>query len=73
MVGAAGFLLQAVILPHNVIEESFVDRLSELAALTEETFNKQREKAERDEMPGQVGFNVDPGTGEVVGSGSPHE
>lgn len=65
----AGFLLQAVILPHNVIEESFVDRLSELAALTEETFNRQRAKAERDEMPGQVGLNVDPATGEVVEGG----
>ena len=62
----AGFLLQAVILPHNVIEESFVDRLSELAALTEETFSRQRAKAERGEMPGQVGLNVDPATGEVV-------
>lgn len=65
----AGLLLQAVIFPHNVIEESFVDRLSELAALTEEAFDRQKTKEERDEMPGQVGFNVDPDTGELIEGG----
>lgn len=62
----AGLLLQAVILPYSDINENFVNRLSELAKLTAEAFNNQYADGPLAEMPGQVGFNVDPATGEVV-------
>ena len=64
----AGLLLQAVIMPHNTINERFVDNLSELAKLTAEAFHNQRAAAP-DEMPGQVAFTVDPATGEVTEGG----
>ena len=65
----AGFLLQGVIFPQNVIEESFVNRLSDLARLTDEAFRKQLTVEQQAETPGQFTIRVDPDTGELMEGG----
>lgn len=65
----AGFLLQGVIFPKNVIEESFVNRLSELAKLTEEALATQGATDKQESAPGQYTIRVDPNTGEVMEGG----
>lgn len=72
IVAKAGFLLQAVIMPHDVISQQFVDnlkRLTEQCALSLDL--REREKAlARAAEPEQYSLNVDPATGEIVGDES---
>ena len=65
----AGFLLQGVIFPQIMIEESFVNRLSELSRLTEEAFAKQGATEKQEAAPGQYAIRADPNTGEVMEGG----
>lgn len=68
IVAKAGFLLQAVIMPYDVISQQFVDnlkRLTEQCALSLDL--REREKAlARAAEPEQFSLNVDPATGEIV-------
>ena len=68
IVAKAGFLLQAVIMPYDVISQQFVDnlkRLTEQCALSLDL--REREKAlARAAEPKQFSLNVDPATGEIV-------
>ena len=72
IVAKAGFLLQAVIMPYDVISQQFVDnlkRLTEQCALSLDL--REREKAlARAAEPEQYSLNVDPATGEIVGDES---
>ena len=69
IVAKAGFLLQAVIMPYDVISQQFVDnlkRLTEQCVLSLDL--REREKAlERAAEPEQYSLNIDPATGEIVG------
>lgn len=68
IVAKAGFLLQAVIMPYDVISQQFVDnlkRLTEQCVLSLDL--REREKAlARAAEPEQYSLNVDPATGEIV-------
>lgn len=68
IVAKAGFLLQAVIMPYDVISQQFVDnlkRLTEQCVLSLDI--REREKAlARAAEPEQYSLNVDPATGEIV-------
>lgn len=68
IVAKAGFLLQAVIMPYDVISQQFVDnlkRLTEQCVLSLDL--REREKAlEHAAEPEQYSLNVDPATGEIV-------
>ena len=68
IVAKAGFLLQAVIMPYDVISRQFVDnlkRLTEQCVLSLDL--REREKAqEKAEEPEQYSLNVDPDTGEIM-------
>ena len=72
IVAKAGFLLQAVIMPYDVISQQFVDnlkRLTEQCVLSLDL--REREKAlARAAEPEQYSLNVDPATGEIVEEGS---
>ena len=65
IVAKAGFLLQAVILPHDVINETFVEKLSDVAKQTEEAFKKKKQFRQPEEAA-QMTMDVDPETGEVL-------
>ena len=74
-VAKAGFLLQAVIMPYDVISQQFVDnlkRLTEQCVLSLDL--REREKAlARAAEPEQFSLNVDPATGEIVGGNEGEE
>ena len=75
IVAKAGFLLQAVIMPYDVISQQFVDnlkRLTEQCVLSLDL--REREKAlARAAEPEQYSLNVDPATGEIVEEGKEAE
>lgn len=72
IVAKAGFLLQAVIMPYDVINQQFVERLQSLTRECEFSLSEKerREREARDRFtftePEQCSLNVDPDTGEVV-------
>lgn len=69
IVAKAGFMLQAVIMPYDVINQQFVDKLQELTrecAISLDLRKQEAERARADE-PEQYSLNVDPETGEIVG------
>ena len=72
IVAKAGFLLQAVIMPYDVINQQFVESLQGLTRECEFSLseNEGREREARDRFtftePEQCSLNVDPDTGEVV-------
>ena len=72
IVAKAGFLLQAVIMPYDVINAGFVERLQRLArdcAFTLDLRRQEEERAAAHEAagdPAQCTFNVDASTGEVL-------
>lgn len=65
----AGFLLQAVIMPFDAINQQFVDQMQELTRQCAFALELKKRTAEREkeEEPEQYSLNVDPETGEVVG------
>ena len=72
IVAKAGFLLQAVIMPYDVISQQFVDnlkRLTEQCALSLDLREQEKARAQAEE-PKQYSLNVDPDTGELVGGES---
>lgn len=69
IVAKAGFLLQAVIMPHDVINAQFVERMQDLAtecATSLDLRQREREQAARAATEGAGQFAVDPDTGEIV-------
>ena len=72
IVAKAGFLLQAVIMPYDVINQQFVESLQGLTRECEFSLSEKerREREARDHFtftePEQCSLNVDPDTGEVV-------
>ena len=72
IVAKAGFLLQAVIMPYDVINQQFVESLQALTRECEFALSEKerREREARDHFaatePEQFALNVDPNTGEVV-------
>lgn len=72
IVAKAGFLLQAVIMPYDVINQQFVESLQDLTRECEFSLSEKerREREARDRFtftePEQCSLNVDPDTGEVV-------
>lgn len=72
IVAKAGFLLQAVIMPYDVINQQFVESLQSLTRECEFSLSEKerREREARDRFtftePEQCSLNVDPDTGEVV-------
>lgn len=72
IVAKAGFLLQAVIMPYDVINQQFVESLQDLTRECEFSLSEKerREREARDRFtftePEQCSLNVDPNTGEVV-------
>lgn len=72
IVAKAGFLLQAVIMPYDVINAGFVERLQRLArdcAFALDLRRQEEEQAAAREAagdPAQCAFNVDASTGEVL-------
>ena len=72
IVAKAGFLLQAVIMPYDVISQQFVDnlkRLTEQCALSIDLREREKELARAAEQE-QYSLNFDPATGEIVGDES---
>ena len=72
IVAKAGFLLQAVIMPYDVINPQVVESLQDLTRECEFSLSEKerREREARDRFtftePEQCSLNVDPDTGEVV-------
>ena len=76
IVAKAGFLLQAVIMPYDVINQQFVESLQDLTRECEFSLSEKerREREARDRFtfhftatePEQFALNVDPNTGEIV-------
>jgi hypothetical protein len=72
IVAKAGFLLQAVIMPYDVINQQFVESLQDLTRECEFSLSEKerREREARDRFtftePEQCSLNVAPDTGEVV-------
>ena len=68
IVAKAGFLLQAVIMPYDVINQQFVDKLQELTRECVISLDLRKQEAERERAaePEQYSLNVDPETGEIV-------
>ena len=72
IVAKAGFLLQAVIMPYDVINQQFVESLQDLTRECEFALSEKerREREARDHFtatePEQFALNVDPNTGEIV-------
>ena len=72
IVAKAGFMLQAVIMPYDVINAGFVERLQRLArdcAFALELRRQEEERADAREGtddPAQCTFNVDTSTGELL-------
>ena len=72
IVAKAGFLLQALIMPYDVINQQFVESLQALTRECEFALSEKerREREARDHFtatePEQFALNVDPNTGEIV-------
>ena len=68
IVAKAGFLLQAVIMPYDVISQQFVDNLKRLTEQCAFSLSLRIQEAERERAkePEQYSLNVDPYTGEIV-------
>lgn len=72
IVAKAGFLLQAVIMPYDVINQQFVESLQALTRECEFALSEKerREREAHDHFtatePEQFALNVDPNTGEIV-------
>lgn len=66
IVAKAGFLLQAVIMPHDVINAQFVERMQSLAKQCAASLDLRKREQERDARAAAGQFAVDPVTGEVV-------
>lgn len=72
IVAKAGFLLQAVIMPYDVINAQFVERLQELTRQCALSLDLRRQEQERAAAqaaanePEQFAFGVDPDTGEII-------
>lgn len=68
IVAKAGFLLQAVIMPYDAINEKFVKRLRDLAEQCAVSLDlRERERAQAAaNMPEQFTMGVDPDTGEIL-------
>lgn len=72
IVAKAGFLLQAVIMPYDVINAGFVERLQRLARDCAFALDLRRQEEERAAAreaagdPAQCAFDVDTSTGEVL-------
>lgn len=68
IVAKAGFLLQAVIMPYDVISQQFVERLQELTEQCALSLDLRKREAERRAAaePEQCSLNVDPDTGEII-------
>mgnify|MGYP000756018560 FL=1 len=72
IVAKAGFLLQAVIMPYDVINQQFVESLQALTRECEFALSEKerREREARDHFtatePEQFALNVDPNTDEIV-------
>lgn len=71
IVAKAGLLLQAVIMPFDVINQQFVESLQRLTEQCARSLDLRKQEAARvkAEEPEQYSLNVDPETGEVVGGG----
>lgn len=71
IVAKAGLLLQAVIMPFDVINQQFVEGLQRLTEQCAVSLSLRQQEAERAkaEEPEQYSLNVDPETGEVIGDG----
>lgn len=71
IVAKAGFLLQAVIMPYDVINQQFVGKLEELTRQCAISLDLRKQEAERAnaDAPEQYSLNVDPETGEIIGEG----
>ena len=71
IVAKAGLLLQAVIMPFDVINQQFVESLQRLTEQCAVSLSLRQQEAEwaAAEEPEQYSLNVDPETGEVVGDG----
>ena len=68
IVAKAGFLLQAVIMPYDVINQQFVESLQGLTRDCEFTL-REKERTERARAAGdpeQFALNIDPDTGEIM-------
>lgn len=72
IVAKAGFLLQAVIMPCDVIDDKFVDLLHALSSDCHLTLEEKKRAARREHAydPQQFTMNVDPGTGELLADGN---
>lgn len=67
IVAKAGFLLQAVILPTDIITAQFVRGVQDLARQCAAALAEKEEKRRREAIiDPQYSFNVDPETGEVI-------
>lgn len=67
IVAKAGFLLQAVILPNDIITAQFVHGVQDLARQCAAALAEKEEKRRREDIiDPQYSFNVDPETGEVI-------
>ena len=63
----SGLLLQALILPENAVSDELIEVLDELLQLCLHKRNREKwEKANRREEEEQLGFSIDPETGEVA-------
>ena len=71
IVAKAGILLQAVIMPFDVINQQFVESLQRLTEQCAVSLSLRQQEAERAKAaePEQYSLNVDPETSEVVGDG----
>ena len=72
IVAKAGFLLQAVIMPYDVIDEKFVEMLHALASDCGLTLDAKKHAArlEHADDPEQFTLPVDPDTGELLEDGN---
>lgn len=68
IVAKAGLLLQAVIMPYDIISQGFVERIEGLAGQCRRALNEknERERAEAAGVPEQFKFGVNPETGEIL-------
>lgn len=67
IVAKAGFLLQAVIMPNDIITDQFVHGVQELARQCAAALAEKEEKRRREDIiDPQYSFNVDPETGEFI-------
>ena len=66
IVAKAGFLLQAVIMPRDVINVQFVERMQGLAKQCAASLDLRQREREQDARAAEGQFAVDPETGEII-------